>query len=472
MDSIQSQRPLSSPQAKAPVAPAPAQIKAAQTPPSAIPKPPAPPQDQHNPAVPQGKSLSHLSLNVPLDLNQGFVKNIDGKFSLNGKPFRYVGTNMYSLANEPPEIQDKMLKEAAEQGFTVVRFWAFENYGATPDKVKQLCDLAHKYNLKLIPCLADRWVMSEADKQNDHFYKEGYKDKYLPRVQEMVKSLKDRPEIMIWELINEPETESFDAMYNFSKNVSEAIKAEDPQHLVSLGTIGGIGDKFGSQLSRLSSDNFRKLYAIPSLDAASIHNYAYDATVLERLDILYRFSGDSDKGAWFGKADKVLSWASRQVDDLALNQFGVKINHPLTLRGVWEDLNQQDLAIAKDLGKPLYVGEVGFKQFHGEDREKLLRLDLKHTMDAGAQGYTLWSFQAQNRSVDGHDYGFTAKDHLGSVAREWNQYFAQQAQHPEQKPVAPAGDNFSTSHKAEKAIESFDQSHGDWIPDFLYKWME
>lgn len=487
-------------------------------------------QDQVQTHSVQGKSKA----NVSLDLNQSFVKNINGQFSLDGQPFRFVGTNMYSLAREKPEIQNAMLKEAAEQGFTTVRFWAYENYGATPEILTRLADMAQEHNLKLIPCLADRWVMSEEDLKNDHFYTEGYKRDYLPRTLEMTTALKDRPEIMMWELVNEPETEAFESMYTFSKTVSEAIKAENPNQLVSLGTIGGIGDKFGSQMSRFNTDNFKKLYSIPSLDAASIHNYSYDATVLERLDIMYRFSGEESKGAQFGKADKILSWASRQIDDLALNTLGTQIQRPLTLRGVWHDMNKQNIADTKALGKPLYVGEVGFKKFHGEDRKNLLRVDMANYIDEGVQGYTLWSFESQNRSIDGHDYGFKAEDHLEPVVREWNEYFAALAQDPENaaRLEPPVADDFSVAHKISEKVQEtasdsmkalnqmgskleqawddsswsngyqgfrdligemwelsleggeagkqymyqtlhdFDASHGDRVPDFLYNWMD
>jgi endo-1,4-beta-mannosidase len=316
--------------------------------------------------------------------------------------------------------------------------------------------------------------MSDADRKDDHFYKQGYQREYLPRVEKMVTQLKDRPEIMIWELINEPETESFEAMHHFTTTVSQAIKAKAPNHLISLGTLGGVGDRFGSQLSRFSGENIRRLYAIPTLDAASIHNYAYDATVLERLDLYHRFKGDPQTGTYFGKADQVLSWGSRQVDELALKALGTQLYNPLTLRGAWENLNQQNVQAARELGKPLYVGEVGFKKFHGENRANLLRVDLARTMQAGAQGYLLWSYEAQNCSQDGHDYGFKDADQFAPVVQEWNRYFAQLAAHPEQAKTLkpPAGDNFSLRHQTGNYLEQTDKALGDWIPDLLYDWMK
>ncbi|MBK8549864.1 MAG: cellulase family glycosylhydrolase [Ignavibacteria bacterium] len=104
----------------------------------------------------------------------------------------------------------------------------------------------------------------------------------------MVSSFKYREEILLWELINEPSTDSFEDIYNFSKTASEFIKSKDPNHLISIGTIGGIGDKFGNFFSRFNINNFEKLYSINTLDAVSIHDYSFSSTLFERLDIYHR----------------------------------------------------------------------------------------------------------------------------------------------------------------------------------------
>src|SRR5690606_14899923 len=120
---------------------------------------------------------------------------------------------------------------------------------------------------------------------------EGYKTTYLDFALNMVTSLRDRKEIILWEIINEPESDSFEIFYKFVKDVAEQIKKNDPNHLLSIGTIGGLGSKYGGEFSRFSTKNFRKLYEINELDAVSVHDYSFDATMAERMDTLYRFKG-------------------------------------------------------------------------------------------------------------------------------------------------------------------------------------
>lgn len=55
-----------------------------------------------------------------------FVKSFNKSFTLNTNIFRFIGCNMYELANVDTAITEAMLKDAAAEGFSVVRFWAFE----------------------------------------------------------------------------------------------------------------------------------------------------------------------------------------------------------------------------------------------------------------------------------------------------------------------------------------------------------
>lgn len=382
----------------------------------------------------QLSSQSNLTANIPAIgafkmFEEGFVKNNGGQFSIDGKPFRYVGTNMYSLTWETPETREKMIADAAKEGFTVIRFWSYPPR-ATHDEMEHILDMGKKYGVKFIPTLWNQAILSDSDKHHDHWYKQGYREKYLPFVQEAVTRFKDRPEVMMWELINEPETESFSAMFDFSQDVSEEIKSLDPNHMVSIGTIGGVGDKFGSQLSRFDNNKFKRLYSLPTLDAMSIHDYSYDATILERLDLNSRNHGDKKQAKFWGQIDQVVGYLPRKLDSWLLGSFNTRRHNPISLRGIWNTGNQANLQAAKELGKPLYIGEVGFKKHHGTQRKQLFELDMNRWFNNGAQGYMLWSFQAQNKSIDGHDYGFDGSEGLSPLIKGWNNRFMDELNNP------------------------------------------
>ena len=191
---------------------------------------------------------------------------------------------MYELAFMEKNVSDRMIEDAFNEGFKVIRFWAFEPL--KPEKLIDLCNTANKFSIYLIPVLADKWGYMQDYVVNDEWFATGYKNTYLPYAIKMVSALKDTPVILLWEVINEPESDSFDVFYNFIRDVATRIKKADENHLLSIGTIGGLGSKYGGELTRFSTKNFRKLYEIPFLDAVSVHDYSFDATIAERLDTL------------------------------------------------------------------------------------------------------------------------------------------------------------------------------------------
>lgn len=347
-----------------------------------------------------------------------FVKNTNGKFTLNEIVFRFVGCNMYELAFMDTGIAEKMLADARDEGFKVVRFWAFEPL--THEKLHEICDIANKLDIRLIPVLADKWGYMQDYVVDDSWFAEGYKKTYLNFVSDMVAALKDRKEIILWEIINEPESDSFEIFYNFVLDVSQKIKAADPNHLLSIGTIGGLGSKYGGEFSRFSTKNFRKLYEIPELDAVSVHDYSYDATMAERLDTLYRFKGKHYAAKSFETINDYFTFIPLLVKRFWLKNFGKNITFPFTLKWLWRKFIDKNITIADELKKPFYLGEIGYKNNLKLDRKKIIDAEIDRYFKKGIDGYLLWSFEAQGWSKDGHNYGFSKKDGFKDIIIKQN----------------------------------------------------
>ena len=345
-----------------------------------------------------------------------FVKSFNKSFILNTNIFRFIGCNMYELANVDSATSEAMLKDAVSEGFSVLRFWAFEPL--EKNKLKEICDISKELNLKVIPVLADTWGYLQNYKIDDEWYRTGYKKNYLNYVKDITTAFKDRDEIILWELINEPVNNSFSEMYNFTEDASKTIKESDPNHLISIGTIGGIGDKFGDQFSRFNVANFEKLYSIKTLDVISIHDYSFNSTIPERLDILYRLKGKSNSADYFRKIDSMINSVPQSVDKFTLDKFKRTYDFPLSLRYIWNSYNKKNIQIAKKLNKPIYIGEVGFKKSMKEYRKLILEQELKRYFNEGIAGVLLWSFESQGKSVDGHDYGFRVDDGFGEVVKK------------------------------------------------------
>ncbi len=347
-------------------------------------------------------------------MKEDIVSPVNGKLELNRKPFRFIGVNMYELAYVDDVTMTKMLNSAATEGFNAVRFWAFASMPF--EKLLRICEHSSKLNLKLIPVFADMNEYLQGFRVNDEWLRSGFREKYMKHVEAIVTQLSGSSEIMIWEIFNEPVTSDFSTIYSFAKNVSEKIKELDSLHMVSIGTIGGVGDKFGNEFSRFTYSNFKKLYSISSLDAVSIHDYSFSSSVLERADLYYRLKARSKWALTMNKLDTIIGALPDVIDETLVRNFGRTFDFPLSLRSIWKFYNQIDLLIARSLGKPVYIGEIGVKKKYRDLRKTILEFQLRKHFDSGISGAMLWSFEAQGRSLDGHDYGFDEKDGFGNLA--------------------------------------------------------
>ena len=70
-----------------------------------------------------------LGLINTLSVNGGFVTTEGTNFMLNGKEYRFAGTNCYYLIYQDEFMVDNVMETAAEQGFEVIRTWGFIDIG-------------------------------------------------------------------------------------------------------------------------------------------------------------------------------------------------------------------------------------------------------------------------------------------------------------------------------------------------------
>ena len=341
---------------------------------------------------------------------------------LNNEPFRFVGANMYELANVPAETAELMIADAAAAGFRVIRFWLFENKPPLEQItiLHRICDAVNPYGIKLIISLADKWGYLQNYKIDEPWYEGGFRSSYIPYIKAVTSALKERDEIMMWELINEPESAGFETFYNFVKEAAGEIKGVNTNHLLSVGTVGGVGDKFGPVLSVFRKSNFRKLFELDTLDAVSLHDYSYDAGIFERMDMLYRFRGETEKAKRYSAMGKAVDKPFAAIEKKLLNK-GKFFRLPLTLRWLWNIYNKRDVKFAKTAAKPVYIGETGFKNIPGRNRPKLLDIYLAEAFGKGVGGVMLWSFESQGGNRDGHDYGFGVGEGIEDVVKKWNE---------------------------------------------------
>eukprot|EP00884_Botryococcus_braunii_P020643 jgi/Botrbrau1/7262/Bobra.0318s0001.1 len=261
---------------------------------------------------------------------QGIVKAEGTRFSLNGKPFYFAGTNAYYLAL--PDFVDYLdietfFEVSAAYGVTVVRMWGFSNGGWGLEQpiqpeigvwnevaLKQLDKVvttAGQYGIRLIIAFANRWddfggfkwyvdqVLGPGQPwelfYTDPQVKAAYHN-YVTMIVNRVNTIskipyKQDPVIFAWELANEPSTrDRYDPTGAKIKAwVTESaalIKGLDSVHMVAVGDEGyhrgrtnGVADWLDDGLKGL---DYAGNLADPNIDFGTVHLYpeswGFDAT--------------------------------------------------------------------------------------------------------------------------------------------------------------------------------------------------
>ena len=326
------------------------------------------------------------------------MKAVGTHLELDGQPFTFTGMNIYN-ANSDDWCANNMDHGLFEQALSdiglggvhggdhgVIRAWFFQPL-ATPDKTgprdwtrfDRTIAAAKAAGYYVIPTLGNQWGEcghkgATAGYKTIDWYRTGYTQlqpedavyttyaSYRDWVAEVVARYKDEPAILAWQLLNEAETnadqpggcpagpEAYDALAPWASDVSGLIKSIDPNHLVSLGTIGtGQCGTSGAQ--------YKALHAIPTIDLCEYHDYD--------------------------------PWAAMPGD--AFNGLALRIQQ------------------CGELGKPLFVGEVGLRPVDVggsyDSRTASLRAKLQTQRGAGVVGHVVWSWGPAPRSLNGYDIG-------------------------------------------------------------------
>ncbi|WP_380158574.1 cellulase family glycosylhydrolase [Kineococcus sp. R86509] len=343
-----------------------------------------------------------------------FVERDGRQFTVDGKPFRFVGFNLYDAAASdryscrpasriPPEdLEDHFRWLHDHAGVTVVRFWAYQTYtdgGRDFSAVDRVVDAARATGIRLIPVLEDgpgdcstgEPGVSLAEADGGTWFSQGYRKpygsariSYRDYVRAITEHYSDEPVVMAWMLVNEAETPARDdqgrsVLVSFAGDVAGLVHSVDPNHLVTLGTQGN-GAPGGS------GADFLAVYNQTDLDFVEVHDWA-------------RYGSDTEAmpGA---EADGSLPAVGSQ-----------------TCRSTTAPI-ACSFAIAAQIQKPLVVGEVGISASDAAGRGRraeLVRAKAQAAFDAGASGYLVWHYGTGQ--TDGYDVVRSDDDLLFDVTR-------------------------------------------------------
>ncbi|HYO96287.1 MAG TPA: cellulase family glycosylhydrolase [Polyangiaceae bacterium] len=264
-----------------------------------------------------------------------FVRRAGPKLKLQGSEFRFGGANSYYVSYKSPTMANRVLEEAAAQGFRVVRttgsidignqdgsnstagkegdvyfqYWdgtaPAQNHGQDGlQRLDYAVYRAAQLGLKLVLPLVNNWHSSGGMDQyvrwrggqyHDEFYTDpvirGWYKAWVRSLLERTNvytgvRYKDDPTIMMWELGNEPrcggsgtyprsEQCTTATITAWAGEMSSFIKSIDKQHLVSVGDEGFYCTPGASDWTEHCGEGVDTLAltALPHVDVMSIHLY-------------------------------------------------------------------------------------------------------------------------------------------------------------------------------------------------------
>jgi mannan endo-1,4-beta-mannosidase len=317
-----------------------------------------------------------------------FVGRSGTQLRLNNDTFRPVGLNIYNANSNGwcwypmggNVLGDSLT--AIGSGKNTLRAWFFQQLATTNGArdwtaFDHTLAVAKAHGYKVIATLVDQWgdcgvsTTPGYGYKDVNWYQSAYKQidpagtiSFRDWAQQVAARYRNDSTILAWQLVNEPEVMPYNgadcstvpestaaaSLKSFATDVSGAIRVADPNHLISLGTIGG--GQCGTQ-----GDDYKDVMRVNGLDLCEYHDYTPGQPV----------PGDQYNGL-----------------QVRLNQ-------------------------CNELGKPLLVGELGIRP-NGvggtlQARAGVLADKLCAQFNAGVAGILLWAWDKDGSVLDNFDIG-------------------------------------------------------------------
>jgi len=209
------------------------------------------------------------------------VHREENKLVRNGEEIRLIGVNATWLtrgSDFPEEKQDEVLSFLSKY-VNCIRVWVLP--GADLDKLERLLDLGAKYDLMFGITFETFQELPEYARFGQTWFDKGYKQTYLPFVNETVSRFKGSPQIAFWQLMNEPNPwgwpwgwkgSGIKIFERWIKDVAAEIRAIDPCHPISIGLISV--DKIGSNVK--PDKWFKEIHTSTEADLVTAHVHKQD----------------------------------------------------------------------------------------------------------------------------------------------------------------------------------------------------
>lgn len=311
--------------------------------------------------------LAHAEVSVT-----HFVKQTGTQFVLNGKPFRFAGTNNYYMHYKTNAAIDDVLDNAAAMGLKVIRIWGFmdgldkSGFSMQPelgqyspsskakDAVERLdytVSQAKKKGIRIVLVLTNNWpdfggmpqyVKWVGGTQHDEFYtnpklKQAYKNyvKFLLTHKNQYTGIpyNKEPAIMTLQLTNEARAQtdpSGDLLVNWTREMSDYVRTLAPNQLIALGSEGFFNRKGDPDWTYNGNEgvDFERIIALPNINYEVMHMYTDQW-------------GKKDAEQWGSKWIKDHITAAKAANKpTVLEEYGINITGPNNRDLIYERWNR------------------------------------------------------------------------------------------------------------------------------------
>jgi mannan endo-1,4-beta-mannosidase len=233
--------------------------------------------------------------------SSAFVARDGARLEVAGEPYRFTGLNIYNANSrwtcwydmQSDGTLDRALGDAGS-GQEAFRAWFFQRLATTNGTrdwtaFDRTIAAAKKRGVRIVATLANQWGDCENDAgspvyKGEWWYRDGYRAidpagtvSYRDWVREIASRYSNEPTILAWQLMNEAEAltgpggscsaTAEASLEAWARDTAAIVKAADPNHLLSLGTIGN------GQCGTSSGVSYERLHAIPSVDLCEYHDY-------------------------------------------------------------------------------------------------------------------------------------------------------------------------------------------------------
>jgi hypothetical protein len=218
-------------------------------------------------------SLRHQDLQSPA-AGSPFVTRSGSNLMVNGSPIRLIGYNWHWMgtgcvvpADTQIDTTFSQIKNASHGNVVRTAFYqSGSNNGAYTDFDRYIA-YAKKYGLYIVPILVNHWTSCEPSTavKTSSWYQSGYKQmndgyplSFRDYAIKLARHYTNEPTIAFWQLVNEPDAGPCGAvgaqiLRSFADDMTTALKAVDPNHMVDLGAPGECAGDSASDYARIGS---------------------------------------------------------------------------------------------------------------------------------------------------------------------------------------------------------------------------